>query len=194
MYASRLSRKALRQGDIIYEVVYPKPTHQPLTVCRPTATSPKRRPLFEKVPALENAHSLVLPSDCKYCVVLSQCCELALHDDRLCKAQNVLLTPLQRLTEGRLKRDAERLERIRQNGLEHDASAYYFEAFQGESDPYLAEFSHIFSVPRRAYYWLIAGKVAQLSDTARVQFKLKLANYLGRATEEEEAAGLWPED
>lgn len=54
----------------------------------------------------------------------------------------------------------------------------------------MVDFSQISSIPGSEYSNLISRKVLQLLDSERVKFKIKLAAYVGRLTDEEATAGL----
>lgn len=195
MYQKRVGRQTLRQGDIIKGIVHGKPTCSPAMLCDVSSASSISKKTY-KHSETNKTWTAMYPAvtGSGLCVVLSQCCELDLHDGA-CKATNILLSPLQEITPGYLKKDQVRFERIKQNIPDTDASAYWFEAVPKScNNPLLGEFSNIFSVPGGSYTWLLGGKVAQLSDVERVKFKTKLALFLGRPTKEEEDAGLWPEE
>lgn len=194
MYLKRVGRQAIRQGDIIHGMVYCKPMSHPHLVCEVSIPSPFTKRAYKHQEANKgwNALSTVNPGT-GFCVVLSQCCELAIRDDGECKAQFILMSPLQEVAPGRLKAQQEMFDQIRENSLDSYSSSYWLEALPQGGFPFLAEFSHIFSIPVSAsvYGWILESKVGQLTPRARVNFKQKLGNFLGRSTEEEEKAGLW---
>jgi len=51
---------------------------------------------------------------------------------------------------------------------------------------WVVDFSQIASFPGTEYQYLLRRKLLQLSDRERVKFKIKLAVYLGRLTDEEQ--------
>ena len=54
----------------------------------------------------------------------------------------------------------------------------------------VVDFSQISAIPTSEYSQLINRRVLQLLDRERVKFKIKLAAYLGRLSDDEAASGL----
>jgi hypothetical protein len=54
----------------------------------------------------------------------------------------------------------------------------------------VVDFGQISALPSSEYGRLLSKKVLQLADRDRLKFKIKLASYFGRLTDDEEASGM----
>ena len=127
--------------------------------------------------------------------VISHCCELELRNGK-CLLPTIAfarVVPVKASIVGQ----AEKLGSLRGNKDPRNQSDHgyldYFYLAEHESIggiERVVDFSQISSIPASEYSSLIGRKVLQLLDCERVKFKIKLAAYVGRLTDEEAAAGL----
>ena len=88
--------------------------------------------------------------------------------------------------------DSRKLANFRENGR-HYLNSFYLETLSPLSDNHAwVDFNRMVSIPISNYKRALNGKVLQMTDSMRVRFKTKLGLHLGRPTEEEKAAGLYP--
>lgn len=188
---SRVLDAQLRQGDILGNVYYPKLDYSKAkflgslnTFQSPLAFEPQK-----------NGSSLVaqLTFSEAFCVVLSQCCDLAIRDGEPCKTDFIVCCVLREYSRGHQEKDPARFKQVRLNPLSDFGSSYFFARKKPLLSHFVAELSNTFSVPKKSYPDLAARKILQLTDAERVHFKKKVASFFGRATDEETTAKLWTE-
>ncbi|HEY9708247.1 MAG TPA: hypothetical protein V6D48_08590, partial [Oculatellaceae cyanobacterium] len=188
MFTQVLNKAELRQGDIIEGLYYPlincgtlrilgEATNQPLSQNEDlslTAISEKK----EGVTFL-TAQVKVLRS---FVVVLSQCCDLALRNDKL-EAPAFVIAPLFEVPY-QIKTKSERLSKLQENSLENFVNLFYIPQNEPLPQDYVVDFGRLTSLPRAEFNFTLSKKVLQMTDEARVLFKLKLASHFGRPTQE----------
>ena len=127
-------------------------------------------------------------------IIVSQCCDLMLRQDNAGQTISprflaALLRPVAAMA-GR--HQIEMLEKLRANTLESFSNAYYIPKYSPLADEYVADFTWLLTIPPDDYRLALDGKILQMADIERVKFKLKLAHFFGRATDEERTAGIYP--
>ena len=127
--------------------------------------------------------------------VISHCCELELRNGK-CLLPTIGLARILPVKPSIIG-NAQKLVSLRGNKDPRDPNDqcyldYFYLAAHGAlaGTENVVDFSQISSIPGSEYSSLLSRKVLQLLDRERVKFKIKLAAYLGRLTDEEASAGL----
>jgi hypothetical protein len=127
--------------------------------------------------------------------VIAHCCELELRNEK-CLLPMIAAARLVPVKPSIIK-DSEKLLSLRankdpRNGEDSGFLDYFYlpphEVIGGVEC--VVDFSQITSLPGTEYQFLLRRKVLQLLDREQVKFKIKLAVYLGRLTDEEHELGL----
>jgi len=189
VFAQNVDPEGLRQGDILRRVPYPLLEFSQLTILSeiPSASG-ESKPRKHKHRDDPNWTTAQMPMRLCDCAVLNQCCDLGQKG----KIRSIGLARIIRPP----KVPAENAESLRSNRDPRIPPAGYISYFYLEAhpsmddEPWVVDFSQIFSVPTSELTELHSRKVLQLDDVSRAKFKIKLATFLGRPTNEEDAAGL----
>jgi len=127
--------------------------------------------------------------------VLSHCCELELRNGK-CLLPMIALARIMPV-KASTAQNAQKLASLRGNKDPRSPQDpgyldyFYLEAHESLGGiENVVDFSQVSSIPGSEYSSLINRRVLQLADRERVKFKIKLAAYLGRLTNEEVDAGL----
>jgi len=199
--AAQMERDCLRQGDVLDAVAFPifesdsallgKIDHgSRIEIPHPKIVAIPREHRSQKDCVTMQMKTRFAPG-----AVLAHCCELELRNGK-CLLPMIAIARLVSLKTS-IVREPEKLASLRANRDPRppEASGYldYFylsahEAIGGVE--WVADFSQIASIPGAEYQYLLQRKVLQLTDRERVKFKIKLAAYLGRLTDEEHEQGL----
>jgi hypothetical protein len=196
MFLTEPDKTELRQGDIVFGLVYPIVNSTALDVlCRPDARPRVDEPatftpvLIETRP-YGNSFLIQLRAVMGYSVILSQCCDLSLRDGKLVNP-GFVLSPLTQIPYT-IRTNPDNLTRLQSNTLTDYTSLYYLRAQVPLTLDLMVDFSTVASVVNKDYALALEGKVLQMTDEERARFKTKLAAHFGRPTEEEIQAGLFP--
>jgi len=203
MYASaaETDRSCLRQGDILDAVLFPifgQDTAVLGTIDRDGAIEvphPRIKTIPREHRNQTDCFTLQLKARLAPGAVLAHCCELELRNGR-CLLPAI---PIARLISVKptIIGDASKIASLRANkDPRNTIDPGYLDYFYLPSHELIGgiekvvDFSQISSVPGDEYQQVLKRKVMQLEDRERVKFKIKLAAYLGRLTDEEHKLGL----
>ncbi len=198
---AQLEGACLRQGDILDAVPFPIFESESAVLGRIDHEGGVQIP-HPKIVAIPREHrkqkdciTMQVKARIAPGAVLAHCCELELRNE------NCLLPMIAvaRLVPVKLSitKDSQKLASLRANkdprnpGDSGFIDYFYLsphEAIGGTE--WVVDFSQIASFPGAEYGYLLRRRVLQLADGERVKFKIKLAAYLGRLTEEEYERGL----
>ncbi|MGI9106561.1 MAG: hypothetical protein ACR2G4_09965 [Pyrinomonadaceae bacterium] len=197
MFNTTPNLEELRQGDIVQGLYYPLMKCSDLRIIG-TITNP-----YE--PHRENLTLTSVPGGNKYgrnlflanievfggySVIISQCCDLELHNGRLDNPAFVA-APLIDIP-ALIQRDKEKLLRFQENQLESFVNLFHIQQQAPLLQAYAVDFSRLVSIVNSDYQFALAGKILQMTGRNRVRFKIKLGRHFGRPTQEEISNGLYP--
>jgi len=195
-----MDASCLRQGDIISGVPFPvidadaailgqiDPGFD-VSVTRPLTVIPRTH---RNQP---NYITMQVKARVEPCIVLAHCCELELRHGK-CRLPMITVGRIISVKQS-IRQDAAKLVSLQSNkdprNPEDPAVIDYFylephDLIGGEGC--VVDFSQTASIAGTEYESLIRRRVLQLKDRDRVKFKIKLATFLGRVTDDEERAGL----
>lgn len=137
----------------------------------------------------------VVPIRFGFSIVLSNCCDLALRNERI-PAPVFTLARLHQIPDG-FRNNADSFNSLRANkDPRDDSDPGYIDYFYLEPHELLnaadwrVHFNQVSTLPTAALTLLLRKKVLQLDDRTRMKFKIKLGYTYFRSNAEEEAAGL----
>jgi hypothetical protein len=189
MFVDQANNTVLRQGDILQGLYYP------LMVCRDlpligTSTDPVsvEEPL-SLLARSKSKHSVDwLDAQLQVCrvlaIVLSQCCDLELRNEKL-QINSFIVSPLLKL-EYQITSDPERYETFKRNPISDYVNWFYLPHRPPLIDERMVDFNRLVSIPRAEYGLALRGKILQMTDEARVRLKVKLSQHFGRPLPEEQ--------
>lgn len=200
MFVSEVDDGELRQGDIIQDFFFPilgcstielaGTPHWPQTAGQPLTLYALEDPRAATNKKLSDVFAARMPVVRTYCIVLSQCCDLALRNGEF-KQPTFLLSRLRARQEEPLTGDALK-ERIRKNALlEVSVGRWFVPSHPPLDHDYQVDFREIAAVQAGEYSHAVRSRVLRMTDAERVKLKLKLGHFFSRATEEELAAGVY---
>ena len=202
MYVSsgNLDTNCLRQGDILDAVPFPIIDVDAAVLGRIDAAGmqiplPKIVTIPREHRAQQDCFTMQVKTRLSPGAVLSHCCELELRNGkcllpmiavaRITPVRASIIAHAQKLASLRGNKDP-------RNPQDSGYLDYFYleahESFGGIEN--IVDFAQVSSIPGSEYSSLVGRKVLQLMDRERVKFKIKLAAYVGRLTDEEAAAGL----
>jgi hypothetical protein len=125
-----------------------------------------------------------------FAAVISQCCDLAPRNGRVL-LPTIALARLVPITQATLN-DPAKLASLRANKDPRDnddpgvIKLFYVPQHEklGGTE-WTVDYNQLFSIPSNEYPAILANRVLQMTDEARIRFKIKLAWCLGRLTDEE---------
>jgi len=121
--------------------------------------------------------------------VISQCCELEPRNGKLIGSSFSIARLIQ--VKDNILADSEKLASLKANRDPRSSAPGFFDYFYVEpherldGKEWMVDYSQIVSLPKSEFPGILAHKILQMDDRSRVRFKMKLAAYLGRLTEEE---------
>jgi hypothetical protein len=200
MFVADPDSTCLRQGDILANLPYPliRPhaftamgTYQPIG-------GDEGKALFNPITSShrDDTDWLTLQNLWRlgFAAVISQCCDLAPRNDRVL-LPTIALARLVPITAATLK-DPAKLASLRANKDPRDAidpgviKLFYIPQHEKlAAAEWSVDYNQLFSIPSNEYPSILANRVLQMTDEARVRFKIKLAWCLGRFTDEELESG-----
>ena len=199
--SSELDRNCLRQGDILDAIPFPIVDVDAAVLGRIDVSTdiqiphPKIVTIPREHRAQQDCFTMQVKARLSPGSVLSHCCELELRNGKCLLPMITVarITPVKASTVAH----AEKFASLRGNkDPRNPQDAGYLDYFYLQAHESfgaiesVVDFSQVSSIPGSEYSGLINRKVLQLLDRERVKFKIKLAAYLGRLTNEEAAAGL----
>ncbi len=200
MFLQDADMTCLRQGDILRDIPIPLLASQEIAVLgridpAASGSAPALSPLAK--PHRNDPNWLIaqLPLRRCYCVVMSQCCDLAPRNQRI---------PMPTFAVGRLipipkgiLEDSQRLESLRANkdplnpGDPGFFNFFYFPSHARLDDTeWVVDFNQVAAIPCSEFPAILNQKILQMEDSWRVKFKIKLATSYARLTDEEREKGL----
>ncbi len=195
-----IQQDCLRQGDILEGIPFPLLDLKSLPVLGQIQPGKREFPYPTISPILhrhrEDPHYFTgqLLMRLSFCAVLSHCCELEPRHGKLLPASFTvarLITVKQSIIE-----DPEKLASLRANKDPRGATPGFIDYFyiapheRLENKEWMVDFNQVASIPNSEFPDILKHKTLQMDDRSRVKFKIKLATYLGRITDEEAQAGL----
>jgi hypothetical protein len=190
----------LRQGDILRDIPVPLLASQEILILG--RIDPSASGSAPALSAVTKAHrqdpnwlTAQLPVRRCYCVVISQCCDLAARNQRI---------PMPAFAVGRLiavpkgiLEDPQRLESLRTNKDPRNPvdpgfiNLFYFPRHERLGDTeWVVDYNQVTSIPCAEFPAILSRKILQMEDSWRVKFKIKLAASYARLTDEERDKGL----
>jgi len=198
---SQVDRNSLRQGDILTPVPFPVIDAETVVLGKIDGQTRIEIP-HPKIVALPREHrgqndcvTMQIKARLAPCAVISHCCELELRNGK-CLLPTISVARIVAVKES-IGKDREKASSLKANKdprIHGDPG--YLDYFYLEPTASIGgvecvvDFAQIAPVPGTEYQNLLQRKVLQLVDRERVKFKIKLAAFLGRLTNEEVAAGL----
>lgn len=190
----------LRQGDILEGIPFPLLDSKALLVLGKYEPSQQQEAFPAISPAFQSHRedpyffTGQLKMRKSFCAVLSHCCELEPRHNKLFSAAISLarLIPIK----SSIVQDTAKLASLRENrnplsGVPGYIDYFYINAHERlVNREWMVDFSQVLSIPNSEFPEILARKILQLDDRTRARFKIKLATYYGRFTDEEVSAGL----
>lgn len=176
-----MSFPILRVGKVSYvgKIEPPAPGSDPAFVALPSE-DPRGR-LF----------SIQSPVRIVFAAVISQCCDIAPRRGGKIEGQHTIalarLVPLP----DRVRNDPELLTNLRTNSNPAGSAAAFLGLFHVpayaalNNEEWVVDYSQVFCVPAPDLSVVVKRKLLQMTDEARVRFKIKLSYFYGRLTDEE---------
>lgn len=195
MFIASPDLTALRQGDIVRGFYYPILKNSDLDLLGKPATIeyPPAKEIVLHASVINNKHVQcllkLLPS---LTIVVSQCCDVEGRDGAI-EAPSFVLAPIDdvKIFVKSGKTPAQ-IEKFMANDLSEYSNYFYLVDCPDILGAGFVNFNRVFSVHRDDYSAALRGKVLQMTDEARILFKLKLAKHFGRPTDEELEKGIYP--
>jgi len=196
-----MDKACLRQGDVLDAVPFPILESESAILGRIDHESgvqlphPKIVPIPREHRNQKDCITMQVKTRLASGAVLAHCCELELRSGK-CLLPMIAVARLVSVKSSIIK-DPDKLASLRANKDPRNPNDsgfldYFYlspHAVSGGAE-WVVDFSQIASFPGTEYQYLLRRKVLQLSERERVKFKIKLAIYLGRLTDEEHELGL----
>lgn len=195
---AQIERDALRQGDILVGVPFPlfDRLAQKLTVLAEAEPGSLGVPQISLKAAPHHNDNNWFIAQIRvrlcFCAILSQCCELELHNGQM-RSQMLNVARLIPIKPS-IQDNAEKLDRLKANGnpagqdTRHYLEYFYIEPNErlgGLDSKWMVDFSQLASFPKSEYSEVLKLKTLQMDDLSRVKFKIRAGYYVGRPTDEE---------
>jgi hypothetical protein len=198
MFTATPNRDELRQGDILQGLHYPLMKCEQLRLIGEPADPAASVGGIFSLSAVTERESGVhwftaqVQVSRGYYIVLSQCCDLERCNGKL-EAPAFVVASLVDIPYP-IRTDPEKLRNLQQNRLQDFVNLFYIPQYSPLPQAHMVDFSMPVSVPRSEFDFALSGKVLQMTDEARVCFKVKLISHFGRLTSEEQEiyANLYP--
>jgi hypothetical protein len=192
---------ALRQGDILAGIAFPLLAGGQTQVLGEVAGDYEHGGIPGIAPKTHIHRgepgwvTIQVPAVFCFCAVLSNCCDLEPRGGNL-RAAAVVLARLRNISPD-LRRSEDRFNSLSANKDPRDPQDpgyidyFYLEPHQLlQGQDWSVHFGQVVTVPAVDIASLLRKKILQLDDRTRMKFKIKLAFTLGRANDDELAAGL----
>jgi hypothetical protein len=197
MFAEAPDTTELWQGDIIQGLFFPIiDVEQFKIIGRPSEDSHSQDSALTLSPVVSRVKDKIDHFNAQievvrgYSIVLSQCCDLALHNGKP-KAPYFVVSPLLDILYP-ITNDPEKFALFKENTLDNFLSQFFIPQQSPLSQDYAVDFGRLVSIPKSGYSFALKNKVLQMDDKSRVRLKLKLAHHFGRPTQDEMEAGIYP--
>jgi len=196
MFTEEPNEKQLRQGDVIAGLYYPLMNCKDLNIIGTAkGEEPFQSSNFQLTAVSEEKNGFTqLTAQVKvlrvFAVVISQCCDLEMRSSKL-TIPAFAVTPLTPVPY-QINSSPEKLATLQENSLESFINLFYVLRHDPLKADHVVDFNRIISLPKAEYEFALSQKVLQMTDKARVQFKMKLSSHFGRPTQEEISANLYP--
>jgi hypothetical protein len=196
-----MDRTCLRQGDVLDAIPFPILDYESAILGKIDAQSGVQLP-HPRIVVIPREHraqkdcvTMQIKARLSPGAVVAHCCELELRNEK-CLLPMISVARLVPVKTS-IIRDAEKLASLRANkDPRNPADSGFIDYFyfaphkvMGAAE-WVADFSQVTSIAGTEYQYLLSRKVVQLANRDRVKFKIKLAAYLGRLTDEEHQLGL----
>jgi len=197
MFIEQPDMTCLRQGDILGGLPFPVLRSgkvsfvgkvDPLTLADATF-----------VPQAEESrgrlYSIQTPARIVLAAVISQCCDIAPRRGGKIEGQHTIALARLVPVPDRARSDAESLASLRDNTNPYTSTPSYLGLFYLPAHPslydeeWVVDYSQPFCIPAAELPAALKRKFLQMTDDARVRFKIKLAHFYGRLTDEETSMG-----
>ena len=195
-----MERDCLRQGDILARIPFPLLEIGKLRVLGKINSEASERP-YPDISAALSAHrddpnyfTAQTLMRLSFGAVVSHCCELEPRNGKLLLPAFTLarLIPVKQ----GIMADREKLASLRDNQDPRGPTPGFIDYFyiapheRIDNKEWMVDFSQIASLPKSEFPAILQHKVLQMDGRTRVKFKIKIATYLGRITNEEEQQNL----
>lgn len=201
MFVEAADLTRLRQGDILEGVPFPRLGADDVAVLgriNPTRPQPATPSLITNTQThRDDPHWLTvqIPARMSLCVIASQCCDLEPRNGRITMPTFLaarLIPPPKAIAS-----DPQRLGSLQENKDPRNTrdpgyiNFFFLPAHEMlYSESWVVDFNQIVAIPGKEFPSVLSRKVLQMTDVARVKFKIKLATSLARITDEERDSGL----
>jgi hypothetical protein len=200
MFLQDADMTCLRQGDILRDVPIPLLASPEIAVlgridATASGSAPALSPLTKAHRKDPNWLTAQLPVRRCYCVVMSQCCDLAPRNERILMPAFAVgrLIPIP----NGISEDPKSLESLRANkdprnpGDPGFINLFYFPRHERlDNAEWMVDFNQCASIPSTEFPAILDRKILQMEDPWRVKSKIKLAASYARLTDEERDSGL----
>jgi hypothetical protein len=194
-----MDKTCLRQGDILKNVLYPLVVADEVRFLgiANSSADPVALPWQAEQITLRNspAWKCQMFARLGLAAVISQCCDIAPKNGRITRQPTIALARLVPVPSGPAK-DPEKLASLQANKypLNPEDPGYinYFYLPQDErldGKDWVIDYGQVLSIPSAEFPGILDRKILQMTDDARIRFKIKLGASFGRSTQEEEQAG-----
>jgi len=187
MFISTPDTTALRQGDIINNVLFPHLRISDLTLLgKQIASEPISLDGFKLSGSIDNKKyvSGMIKLQVTSAIIISQCCDVQLNNGKL-EVPNFVLAPLDLVKSYPSFKVTADLEILKKNELGRFTNLFYLDPTPPISEQSVVNFNRTFCLQKEDYEIVLSRKVLQMTDESRVKFKLKLAHHFGRPTDDE---------
>lgn len=195
MFINDADMTCLRQGDILCNIPFPIMRSGKVSfIGKIEPPTPGAEPAFVPIPSEDprgRLFSIQTPARIIFAAVISQCCDIAPRRGGKIEGQHTIalarLVPLP----DKVRNDPESLEALRANSNPTGPEAAFLSLFHVPShaklknEEWAIDYSQVFCVPAGDFPVVLKRKLLQMTDEARVRFKIKLSFFYGRLTEEE---------
>lgn len=198
MFVKDADMTCLRQGDILKDIPYPLLDTVEIRLLAATLVADGGNPTAFRAAEIKyrDAPAWICQSITRigFAAVISQCCDIEPHHGKIGQP-TIAFARLVPVPPGPAK-DSRRLESLRANKYPLDTNdpgyvnLYHIPACDVlDGREWVVDYNQVLSIPRSEFPAIMARKILQMSDDARIRFKIKLAASFGRLMPEEEASG-----
>lgn len=194
MFVDALDGTVLRQGDILRSIPFPILSLAELHFLgKLSGIGADGRPELrasEMVIREQPAWLCQLRLRIGFACVISQCCDLEPRNGQVTSTISLarLVAPPKSTRSDREKRESLQANKFPLNPEDPGYLQYFYvpaHDLLGGKD-WVVDYSQLTSIPAAEFPAILGSKVLQMTDDARIRFKVKLAAAVGRLTEDEE--------
>lgn len=197
---SESDKTCLRQGDILEDIPFPLVELKNLAVIgtvrpgRSESEYPALDAALRRHRSDPNYFTAQIPARLCFCAIISHCCEIEPRNGKLlpaCFTVARLIKIKQNIIEDSTKLASLRANKDPRSGDPGYVDYFYIESHERlRNTEWMVDFSQALSIPNTEFPDVLTRKILQMEDRERVKFKIKLAVYVARITDEEDGAGL----